>query len=365
MKKMAKPSAIIFVTGLTLTALAGCGEPPSSQTQSDSVAGGSGAVSDAKVCMVASLGGLNDRSFNESTHEGFQRAESDLGVEISVVSPAAQADFVPAINNMLAANCGLIVGVGFLMEGALGEAAKNNPDVSFALVDSTFPEELPNAKALVFDTAQASFLAGYLAAGMSESGRIATFLGAKIPPTMIFADGYADGAAYFNEVHGSDVKVLGWDVATQDGMATGNFEDVARGQQFANQLFQQGADIIMPVAGPVGAGALAATQSSAGTMAIWVDSDGYYAEPSFSSVILTSVMKQTGNAVFDTIQEYSNGDFTNVSYIGTLENEGVGLAPYHDFEDAVPQELKDEVEALRQSIISGEVVITSASSPKA
>lgn len=364
MKKSMKMGTLFGVTALALGLLGACGEPPSTQTEGGGDTGGSGASSDSKVCMVASLGGLNDRSFNESTHEGFLRAEKDLGVEISVVSPSAQADFVPAINNMLSAKCDLIVGVGFLMEGALGEAAKSNPDVSFALVDSTFPEDLPNAKALVFDTAQASYLAGYLAAGMTETGRIATFLGAKIPPTMIFADGYADGAAYYNEVHGTNIEVLGWDVASQDGMATGNFEDVARGQQFANQLFEQGADIIMPVAGPVGAGALAATQASSGNMAIWVDADGFYAEPSFSSVILTSVMKQTGNAVFDTISEYVNGNFSSESYVGVLANDGVGLAPFHDFEDKVPQELKDEIDALRQSIIDGDVVVTSASSPK-
>lgn len=367
--KIKRVTALTAVAGLAVAGLAACGSPADTtvddtQSPTEGDGGSAAPASDIKACMVSSLGGLNDRSFNESTHQGFLQAESELGVEIAVVAPQSDADFTPSINNMVAANCDLIIGVGFLQESQMSEAAVANPDVDFALVDSTFSDDLPNAKPLLFDTAQASYLAGYLAAGMSETGRIGTFLGAKIPPTMIFADGFIQGSAHYNDMNDTDVQVLGWDFGTQDGMATGDFQDVARGQQFAAQLIEQGADVLMPVAGPVGTGALAAASATSGVSVIWVDSDGFYSEPDFADVILTSVLKQVGNAVYDTIAEYKNGQFTSDPYVGTLENDGVGIAPFHEFEDIVPQDLKDQLDEVRQQIIDGEIVVESPSAPR-
>ena len=177
-------------------------------------------------------------------------------------------------------------------------------------------------------------------------------------------DGFADGVAAYNKAKGTDVQLLGWDKATQNGSFTQSFDDQALGKQQAQQFIDQGADIIMPVAGPVGLGAAAAAKENGSTLIIGVDSDWYEANPDYSSIILTSVMKQIGASVEQTIKDSVEGKFSSEPYIGSLANGGVSLAPFHDFDAQVPQELKDEVEKLSEQIKSGELKIESQNSPK-
>ena len=108
---------------------------------------------------------------------------------------------------------------------------------------------------------------------------------------------------------------------------------------------------------------MAAASEVPGTSIIWVDVDGYYSEPDYASLMLTSVLKEVGNAVYDTVAEAVGGQWTGQDYIGTLANDGVGLAPWHDFEDSVPEELDNALVALREQIISGEIVVESPSAP--
>ena len=168
---------------------------------------------------------------------------------------------------MVDAKCNIIVTVGFLLSDDTLAAAKKNPDIKFAIVDNNDPKTYPaakNLKPLVFNTAQSSFLAGYLAAGMSKTKKVGTFGGAKIPTVTIFMDGFSQGVDYYNKQKSADVKVLGWDPAKQDGQFTGDFEDQKGGQRTAEGLISQGADIIFPVAGPAGLGALQAAKASGG-----------------------------------------------------------------------------------------------------
>ena len=109
-----------------------------------------------------------------------------------------------------------------------------------------------------FDTAQAAFLAGYLAAGYSKSGKVATYGGLKIPPVTIFMDGFADGVAYYNQQKSKNVQVLGWDKATQNGTFAESFTDQDKGKALSDTFVAQGADVIMPVAGGTGLGTAAA-----------------------------------------------------------------------------------------------------------
>ena len=120
----------------------------------------------------------------------------------------------------------------------------------------------------------------------------------------------------------------------------------------------------MPVAGPVGLGAAAAAKEAGNVAIIWVDSDGYETTPEYKDLFLTSVMKQIGPAVFDVIKAASEGKFSSDPYIGTLENNGVGLAPFHDFQDKVPADLSAKIDAFKQQIISGQLKIESPNSPK-
>jgi basic membrane protein A len=215
-----------------------------------------------------------------------------------------------------------------------------------------------------FDTAQAAFLAGYLAAGYSKTGKVATYGGLKIPPVTIFMDGFAGGVAYYNQKHpGKNVQVLGWDVAKQDGLFANSFTSSAAGKSLSDTLHAQGADVIMPVAGGTGLGT---TQDAAAGKftSIWVDTDGCVSTDNCAG-LLTSVQKNIADAVSAAVIRGAKGQSLAVSdgTIGTLANNGVAIAPFHQFDSKIDPALKAEVAQLKQDIISGTVKVQSAASP--
>lgn len=329
---------------------------------------GAGNAADFKACMVSDSGGFDDQSFNQSGKDGMDAAKADLGVQTVLVQSQSDADYATNVGNMVSQDCTLTIGVGFLLEDAIQTAAEENPDKNFALIDSSFsdadfnPVVVDNAKPILFNTSEAAFLAGYVAAGTSKSGTVATFGGIQIPSVAIFMDGFSDGVDQYNKDSGKTVKLLGWDKAAQNGSFSGDFENQSQGQTLTEQFIAQGADVIMPVAGPVGLGAAAAAKDAPGTMIVWVDSDGFNTTE-YGDLMLTSVMKQIGPSVENTIKETVENGFSNEPYVGTLANEGVGLAPFHDFDSQVPQELKDKVEEYKQQIISGTLKIESPNAP--
>ncbi|WP_169164719.1 BMP family lipoprotein [Cellulomonas taurus] len=355
MKNIVRAAAL---GGAVALALAACGSAPE---ESGSTGGSDNAASDFKACMVSDSGGFEDKSFNQSGGEGLDRAGDELGVEVVKVESSAETDFGPNVDQLVAQDCNLIIGVGFLLADTLTEAAAANPDIEFALVDSGFNEESDNAKPLLFNTQEAAYLAGYVAAGTSTTGTVATFGGISIPSVTIFMDGFADGVAKYNEDNSADVQLLGWDKEAQTGSFTGDFEDQTKGQNLAKGFIDQGADVIMPVAGPVGLGAAAAAKEAGNVAIVGVDADWFETSPDYSNVILTSVMKEIGQAVYDTVSEAADGNFSSEPYVGTLENKGLGLAPFHDYDSKVPAEVKTAVEDLQQQIISGDLVVESPS----
>ncbi len=368
MKSITRALALAGAGALTLAA---CGTAPE-ETSGGGSGGSDAGGADYKACMVSDAGGWDDKSFNESSYNGLMTAVEKLGIEHNTAESTTDSDFAPNINNMVTEGCDLIITVGFLLAPATGAAAQANPDTDFAIVDSGpqdadgNPIELENVKPLEFDTAQAAFLAGYLAAGMTETGKVATYGGVNIPTVTIFMDGYVDGVAHYNETHGTAVEVLGWNKDTQEGSIVGTFEDQSKGKAVSDEFYNAGADIVMPVAGPVGAGTLASAKEGEDRTVIWVDADGYEtnaSDPEAQSVILTSVMKEMSVGVEDVITGAAGGEFDGTPYVGTLENGGVGLAPFHDFEDDVPAELSEELETLKQEIIDGSVVVESEASP--
>jgi basic membrane protein A and related proteins len=354
------------LVGAAALVVAACGAAPEDEAASTAEPTTDGAAEevDFQACMVSDAGGIDDRSFNASAWAGLQAAEQELGVTPTFVESKADTDYAPNINSLLQEDCGIIITVGFLMGDATTEAATANSDQPFAIVDSAPDEPVDNLKPLLFDTAQAAYLAGYLAAGMSETGTVATFGGIPIPPVTVFMDGFVDGVAKYNDEKSADVQVLGWDKESQNGSFTGDFEDQNKGKQVTQNFIQQGADIILPVAGPVGLGAAAAAQESDGVSLVWVDSDGFETAPDFGELFITSVLKRIDSATEAATEEALSGEFSNEVYVGTLENEGVGLAPYHEFEDQVPDELKAEIDDLREQIISGEITVESPASPQ-
>jgi basic membrane protein A len=374
-KQWARVTAVV---GLSALAIAACGEAPDEAgtapegdapaasgeaTEGGEATAGGEAAGDFTGCMVTDVGGIDDRSFNEAADRGLTQAADELGIEKNVVESNAETDYTPNVEQLVQQDCDLIIGVGFLLSGTVGEAAAANPEETFALIDATTDEPLDNVKPLLFNTAEASFLAGYLAAGMTESGTVATFGGIPIPPVTVFMDGFVDGVAHHNTEKGTDVKVLGWDKEAQEGTFTGDFQNQANGQTTTENFISQGADIILPVAGPVGLGAAAAAEASGSARLIWVDSDGYESAPQYGPLFLSSVLKNIDAAVFTTTQEVIDGAYTSEPYVGTLENGGVGLAPFHDFEDEVPAELAEELTTIQEAIIAGEITVESPSSP--
>jgi basic membrane protein A and related proteins len=323
--------------------------------------------SDYNGCIVSDAGGFDDRSFNQSSYEGLKAAEEEYGITTLEAESTSPSDFTPNVNSMLQADCDMIIGVGFLLGDAMKPIAKDNVDTHFMGVDVTDPDFTDNVKRLIYDTAQGSFLAGYLAAGTTETGKVATYGGAEIPTVTIFMDGFAAGVEYHNEQKGTEVEVLGWNREAKNGSFTGDFDNQAAGKTNTTNFINEGADIIMPVAGPVGLGTLdAVTEANAGgkdAKVIWVDSDGYETTNN-GEIILTSVVKLMGQAVQDVIETDLAGEFNGEPYVGTLENGGVALAPFHDFDAEVPEEMKAELEQIKAGIIDGSIKVDSDYSPE-
>jgi basic membrane protein A len=369
--------SVLALSAASALTLAGCAAPPSATTSpaaTDSASATAAessapaAESDFTACMVSDAGGFDDKSFNETAHNGMMQAKDELGIQTNQIESNAEGEYAGNVQSMIDANCNIIITVGFALATATEAAAKQNPEVNFAIVDNSSFEGVDNAKGLIFNTAQPSFMAGYLAAGMTQTGTVGTFGGAKYPTVSIFMDGFAQGIKYYNEQKGADVTLIGWDEAKQDGQFVGGnnpFGDIPGGKNTASTLIAQGADIILPVAGPAGLGALQAAKESNGKVnAIWVDTDGFVSAPEFGPQILSSVEKGMDVAVFEAIKAAMEGSFSSDPYVGTLENDGVSLAPFHDFEDKVSDELKSELEQIKADIISGTITITSPSQPK-
>ncbi len=352
----------VATAGAAALMLTSCGAAP------EAGGGATATASDYTGCIVSDSGGFDDQSFNQSSYEGLKKAEKDLGIKVNQVESKTNNDFEPNLRAMVTAGCDLTVTVGFLLGDATKAQAEANPDAHFAIIDFGYETPIKNVKPIIYDTAQAAFLAGYLAAGTTKTGTVATFGGIKIPTVTIFMDGYADGVKYYNEQKGTNVKVLGWNKAAQDGSFTGDFEKQDKGKQFTQNFLDQGADIVMPVAGPVGKGAGAALKEAKAAgkdvKLIWVDSDGFLTAPDYKDIMLSSVMKQMGEAVEAVVKEDKEGKFNNTPYVGTLANEGVQLAPFHDLDSQVPAELKAELEQIKKDIADGKLKVESAASPK-
>ncbi|MBP1780856.1 basic membrane protein A [Micromonospora sp. HB375] len=338
---------------------AACGEAP----DDDNNAGGDGGKK-FSACMVTDVGGVDDKSFNASAWKGLQEAKKENDkIDIKYVQSKAEADYEVNLTGFVNQKCDFILAVGGLMSDATKAAAEKNPNQQFAIVDAN--PGVSNVYPMQFDTAQAGFQAGYLAAGMSKSGKVGTYGGLPIPPVTIFMDGFADGVAYFNKAKSKNVQVLGWDKATQKGSFANSFEKQDEGKKVSDALVAQGADIVMPVAGGAGLGTTSAAKASGGKYSVvWVDIDGCESTPDCSA-ILTTVVKNIPDAVKEAALKAASGEKLQATpgFVGTLANNGVSIAPYHDFDSKVPADLKAEVDKIKADIAAGTITVTSKAQP--
>lgn len=353
-------SGLALVGAVSL--LAGCAAAPKADTTTTT-------KTKFLPCMVSDNGGFDDKSFNQLGLEGLQAAAKSLGANYKKAESNADTDYAPNIDSLVAAKCNLIITVGFNLSAATITAAKANPDIQFAIIDDAADAnndgkvDAPNIKPILFDTAQAAFLAGYASASYSKSGVVGTFGGMQFPTVTIFMDGFADGVAKFNTDKSKNVKVVGWDVATQKGSFTGGFDANDTAKSTAQNLIDQGADVIFPVGGPIFQSAGAAiTDSKKDIALLGADADVYNTFPQYDKLYFTSVLKGIDPAVQAVVKasaKQPKGTFDNVAYIGNLKNDGVGIAPFHDFASKVDPALKGELDTLKADIISGKLVVKS------
>jgi len=355
-----------------LVALAGCGTAP--QAAPTDAAPEVDVVDGFKPCLISDEGGWNDKSFNQSAKEGMDSALEELGVEGIELESTTPNDYAPNLEQLVSEGCTFIVSVGFNLSAATVESANANPEIDYAIIDDLADNDFdgttdaPNIKPLVFNTAEAAYLGGYAAAAWSaETGvnKVGTFGGMQIPSVAVFMDGYALGVDKYNEDKGGSVELFGWDVAGQEGAFTGGFAANDTAKQTAQSVLDQGVDVILPVGGPIYESAAAAiADGGSDVKMLGVDSDLAAKDDSVADITLVSIMKAIDVAVHDATVEAAGGEFEVAPYIGTLENEGVKLSGFGAFESELPEGLADELTALQDAIIAGDITVESKNSPK-
>lgn len=366
MRHVAKTLAAVGAVALIA---AGCSSKADNNSSSPNASGGT-ATSAAggaklKACMVLDTGGVDDKSFNQSSWDGLQAAaKANPNISPSYVASNSSNDYTPNLTTQTNAGCDTVIAVGGLMADNVKKIAAANPSQHYAEIDN--PSTGDNVYGMEFNTAQGGFLGGYLAAAMTKSGTVGTWGGLNIPPVTIYMDGFWEGVQYYNKQNDKSVKVLGWDETNQKGGTFANsFTDQNKGKSITQAMVQQGADIVFPVAGAAGVGAGAAAEAAGGKLnLIWVDTDGYESAAKYGKYFITSVTKGLSQAVQDYMKQASDGSFPTGNWIGDLQNGGTGLAPFHDFDSKVPQDVKDALSKVTSDIESGAIKITSPSQPQ-
>jgi basic membrane protein A and related proteins len=336
------PWLVLLLASLVL-ALAACGGDDGNgegaaggETAADTGEAEGGDGEGMKVGLVTDIGGLNDRGFNQLAFQGLKQAESDLGVEIRALESKSDADYIPNLQQLADDGFDLIISVGFLMTEATAEAANAYPDTKFAIVDSAFDPPIENAQGLLFKEQETGYLVGYMAGLVTETNTIGSVGGQKIPPVDRFKARFHKAAKDANP-----------DVTTLNGYSQ-DFVDQAKCKEVALDQIAKGSDVVIQVAGGCGLGALdAAAQEN-----VW--GIGADADQSFlGDHILASALKKVDVSVYSTIEAVVNGTFQGgENSVFDVTNDGVGIG---GFNDAIPAEIVEEVEAVRERIRSGEI----------
>jgi len=297
------------------------------------------------IGLVTDTGKVDDKSFNQSAWEGAQAAAEAVDGEADFIETVASADYANNIGQFAESGANIIITVGFGMAEATIVAAAEHPEICFIGVDQFQAAPLPNVTGLIFPEDQAGFLAGALAAQVSESGTIAAVLGTdQVPPVVAFKEGYENGAEYINP----DIEILS--TYHPGGLDTA-FTDPEWGASTARQAIDNGADVVFGAGGNTGNGALIEVAKDGGdVLCIGVDTDQWETVEDAHPCLVTSAMKLIDDGVVDLIEQAAEGAIPTGNYIGE-----VGLADYHDLADAVPDDVKTAIEELTPQVLSGEV----------
>lgn len=318
----------------------------SGASDTDASAGG-----EFKIGLVTDVGRVNDRSFNQSAWEGVESSADMLGLsddDIKYIETQDAKDYADNIQQFIDAGYNVIVSVGFALGDATTAAATENPDVFFIGIDQFQGEVIPNLAGLIFNEDHSGYLAGVLAGSLSQTGTIAAVLGTDlVPPVVAFNEGYVAGAQSVNP----DINVIS---TYHPGEISQAFVDPEWGAATAKQALDQGADVIFGAGGITGNGALQeiATADGAGetVFCIGVDTDQWNTVPAAQPCLVSSAMKLITPGVVDLVGLASEGNFPGGNYFGDAD-----LAPFYDFDDMIPQELKDLLEETKAGLIDGSI----------
>lgn len=293
------------------------------------------------LAMVTDVGGLGDKSFNDSAYRGLLHSQSGLDAYIKVLQSKSAADYQPNLTVLSEARFNMIYAIGFLMSDDLGQVAHQFPQQQYAIIDAIVPD--PNVVSVTFKEEDGSFLAGAIAAMVSKTHHIAFIGGQDIPLIRKFEAGYVAGAHEIDPNTRVDVKYAG------------SFDDVPAGKELANLLFNDGADIIYTAAGKVGLGAIdAARTRPAGDYIIGVDNNQDALAP---GKILTSMVKHVDVAVYDIAQGILNRKPLHGHVVLGLRDGGISLTDFKYTRSAISAADMARLNTLRQAIISGRITV--------
>lgn len=343
----------LAAAAVLMTSMAGCGnkdkdngnkEPNATPTaEAPATDENEQATVDFKVGMVTDVGGVNDQSFNQSAWEGLKDLQAKYGVEVKYIESSQAADYEPNLDRLVDENTDLIWGIGFLMGDSILNAAKQNPDVLYGIVDYAYEEgEAENTIGVLFKSEQPSFLVGYIAAKTTETDKIGFIGGIKGNIIDQFEYGYRAGAAYASKELGKDIEVL---VQYAD-----SFDDVAIGRAIANNMYTNDADIIFHAAGKVGVGLIEEAKER-NKYAIGVDSDQAYLAP---DNILTSALKNVGHAMSLLSKDIMDGkgeELGGTTQVYDIVDGGVGLSE----SPLVAEDVLTDVKNVEQLLIDGTI----------
>jgi basic membrane protein A len=295
------------------------------------------------VGFVTDVGRIDDKSFNQSSWVGVQQARDELGANIDFVETTDAKDYAANIDLFAGQNYDVIVTSGFAMGEATAEASQKYPDIKFIGIDQ-FQPDYENYAGVIFPEDQSGFLAGALAAMLTESGTVAGVYGTDlVPPVVAFREGFEAGAAYIDP----DINLIG---TYHPGGLDVAFTDPDWGATTARQAIDQGADVVFAAAGQTGNGAIIETAGQEGLWCIGVDTDQWETVPEAHPCLVTSAMKLITPVTFDLISHRAEGTFHGGINVGP-----VGLAPFHDFDSQISDEIKAELERIDAGLKDGSI----------
>ncbi len=309
-------------------------------------------VSDLKTCLLPSKGKSENPGLNKMASDAMNRASKELQVPTIPTPAPSTDDDSDVLDKLIEQGCTFVVGIGHEAAWEIEGYFSLQKEVQFLVVNDPEPKLSEDIKPLSFEPAQASFLAGYAAAAMTTTGKVGTFLGSDNASASFIADGFAEGISAYNNRNGTAIELIGWSTHKREGEVVDDPKDKEAVKKATKSLLDSGADVVMPISSQVGTEVLEVIKAKENAMAIWHDVDGAAAFPDYAPIILTSVLVNAENSIFDIIKLSKEQKFDIEEHIGDLKNGGVGLAPWHEFEKRVPEDVKKDIQSLSDDLTS-------------